>query len=454
MRTCWRKSANGWQWWKENCKESGMGMDAIEKIHQFDRFGSVLGLERMNVLLKKLGDPQKDLRVIHVAGTNGKGSVCKFIYEALEANGYKVGLYTSPFIQSFNERIQLDGTFISDSELDRFTGQVVDKTEEMVKEGLDSPTEFEVVTAVAFLYFAAHEADFVVLEVGLGGSGDSTNVVEKPLISIITSISYDHMDRLGNTLEEIAGEKAGIIKDGVPVVSNVDQEQAARVIARKTYEKGSVLYDATKLTYGIREESPLGYAFDMEIYGTDYSGVRIGMAGRHQVENAKTALIALEILRKKGIIKVSRDKLYQGMLRARQPGRFEVLEGSPCIVMDGAHNPAGAAALKETVKTCFPQRRIVVVTGMLADKETDQITDELCQITDQFVVTEPDNPRKMDAKVLAGILAKKGAACKVAPKAKEAYRMAAEHPFDPEVILFAGSLYLIGEIRGMFNECV
>ncbi|MCO7122299.1 bifunctional folylpolyglutamate synthase/dihydrofolate synthase [Ihubacter massiliensis] len=426
-------------------------MDAIKKIHQFDRFGSVLGLERMNVLLKKLGDPHKPLRVIHVAGTNGKGSVCKFIYEALAANGYKVGLYTSPFIQSFHERIQLDGAFISDRELDQYTDQVMEKAEEMVREGLDSPTEFEVVTAIAFLYFAGRKADFVILEVGLGGSGDSTNVVENPLISIITSISYDHMDRLGNTLEEIAGEKAGIIKTGVPVVSNVEQKQAARVIAKRAYEKGAVLYDAAKLTYGIREQSLSGYAFDIEIYGTDYSGVRIGMAGRHQIENAKTALTALEILRKKGIIKVSRDKLYQGLLCARQPGRFEVLDGDPCVVLDGAHNQAGAAALKETVKACFPQRRIVVVTGMLADKETDQITDELCQITDQFVVTEPDNPRKMPAEDLRQLLDKKGAVCKVASNAKEAYRMAAEAPFDPEVVLIAGSLYLIGEIRGLFN---
>ncbi|MCQ4638062.1 bifunctional folylpolyglutamate synthase/dihydrofolate synthase [Anaerovorax odorimutans] len=426
-------------------------MDAIEKIHEFDCFGSILGLERMNVLLEKLGNPQQDLKAIHVAGTNGKGSVCKFIYEALKANGYKVGLYTSPFIQSFNERIQLDGAFISDQELETYTAQAVEKAEEMVKEGLDSPTEFEVVTAVAFLFFAARGADFVILEVGLGGSGDSTNVIEKPLISIITSISYDHMDRLGDTLAEIAGEKAGIIKEGVPVVSNVEQPEAAAVIAKKAYEKGCILYDATKLKYGIREESAQGYAFDMEIYGTDYSGVRIGMAGRHQVENAKTALIALEILRKQRIIKIRRDKLYEGMQQARQPGRFEVFEGDPCVVLDGAHNEAGAAALRKTVETCFPQRRIVIVTGMLADKETDKITDELRRITDQFIVSEPDNPRKMDAEALAGLLTEKGAVCKVVKDARAACRAAMEHQSCPEVVVCAGSLYLIGEIRGMFS---
>ena len=216
-------------------------MDAIKRIHEFERFGSVLGLERMEILLAKLGNPHRDLKAIHVAGTNGKGSVCRYLYEALQENGYRVGLYISPFIRRFNERIQFDGQEISDEDLESCSRKVLEKAEEMVREGADSPTEFEVVTAIAFLYFAEKKADFVILEVGLGGRGDSTNVVEKPLISIITSISYDHMDRLGSTLEEIAGEKAGIIKDGVPVVSNVDQREAAAVIARIAYQKGCVL---------------------------------------------------------------------------------------------------------------------------------------------------------------------------------------------------------------------
>lgn len=426
-------------------------MDAIERIHEFDRFGSILGLERMNLLLEKLNHPEKDLKVIHVAGTNGKGSVCRYIYEALGENGYKVGLYTSPFIQCFNERIQAEGTYISNEELEIYTSMAVEKTEEMVHEGFDSPTEFEVVTAVAFLYFAAKKLDFVILEVGLGGTGDSTNVIKEPLISIITSISMDHTDRLGNTLSEIAGEKAGIIKPGVPVVSNVSQRDAAAVIAKKAYEKGCVLYDASKLKYGIRAESPVGYEFDMEIYGTDYSGVRIGMPGRHQVENAKTALIAMELLRKQGIIKVNRENLYRGMEQARQPGRFEVFPGEPCMVLDGAHNAAGAEALRRTMKECFPDCKILVVTGMLADKDTEKITEELCGISSLFIATEPDNPRKLPAAELAELLTKKGASCKIAESAAEAFRMALEHEAAPEVILFAGSLYLIGEVRGKFK---
>lgn len=422
-------------------------MDAIEKIHEFDRFGSILGLERMNMLLAKLGNPEKDLNVIHVAGTNGKGSVCRYIYDSLEENGYKVGLYTSPFIQCFNERIQFNGQYITDEELETYTKQAIQKTEEMVREGHDSPTEFEVVTAVSFLFFAAKNADFVILEVGLGGSGDSTNVIEKPLISIITSISYDHMDRLGDTLAEIAGEKAGIIKEGVPVVSNVKQREAAIVIAKKAYEKNCMFYDATKLKYGIQEESPSGYLFDMEIYGTDYSNVELSMAGRHQIENAKTALIALEILRKQGIIKIRRDKLYKGMKQAKQPGRFEIISEQPYIILDGAHNEAGAEALKETVKACFPSKKILIVAGMLADKEIDKITDRLRAITDLFVASEPNNPRKLPADQLAQLLKSKDADCSLAKDARTACRMALEHEAQPEVIIFAGSLYLIGEVR-------
>lgn len=423
-------------------------MDAIERIHEFDRFGMVLGLERMNVMLEKLGHPERDLKVIHVAGTNGKGSVCRYMYEALEENGYKVGLYTSPFVQCFNERIQFDRDMITDEELAVHTKIAVDKTEEMVREGYESPTEFEVVTAVAFLYFAAKKTDFVILEVGLGGIGDSTNVIEKPIISIITSISYDHMDRLGNTLAEIAGEKAGIIKPAVPVVSNVEEPEAAKVIARKAYQADARFYDATKLKYKIKNESAFGYEFEMDIYGTDYSDVKISMPGRHQVENAKTALVALELLRKQGIIKVHRDKLYKGFNIARQPGRFEVFDRQPCIVLDGAHNAAGAAALKRTVQECFMGKKIVMVTGMLADKDVDSIVDSFCEITDAFIAAEPDNPRKLPAEELALKLEERGVTFNIANNAETALKMAVTHDSKPDVVLCAGSLYLISAIRG------
>ena len=442
-------------------------MNAIEKIHQFNRFGSRLGLERMTVLLDKLGNPHEDLDVIHVAGTNGKGSVCKYLEEGLSACGYRVGLYTSPFIERFNERIRLGGQDISDEDLQSFTERVLKASDEMVAEGLDSPTEFEVVTAIAFLYFKEKGADITVLEVGLGGSGDSTNVVKKPLACAITSISFDHMDRLGNTLAEIAENKAGIIKDGVPIVSNVPEREAAQVIAKNAYEKDSKLYDISKNKFMIFDETPFSQKVSMEILGTDYSDVEISMTGKHQGENLKTALTVIEILRKERKIKVERSKLYEGLKKAAQPGRFEVLIGGaescrdggdmptpgveptagPMVIIDGAHNEAGACALHETVSRYFDGKHILLVTGMLADKQVDEILKSFTAITDKMIITEPDNPRKLTVDELGETLNKMGIEPFKAKTAKEAVKLAESMKEEYDLILFAGSLYLIGDVR-------
>ncbi len=436
-------------------------MNAIEKIHQFNRFGSRLGLERMTVLLEKLGNPHEDLDVIHVAGTNGKGSVCKYLEEGLSACGYKVGLYTSPFIERFNERIRLGGADISDEDLQSFTERVLKASDEMVAEGLDSPTEFEVVTAIAFLYFKEKGADITVLEVGLGGSGDSTNVVKKPLACAITSIAFDHMDRLGNTLAEIAVNKAGIIKEGVPVISNVPEREAAAVIAGTAYEKNSKLYDISKNKFMIFDETPFSQKVSMDIYGTDYSDVEISMTGKHQGENLKTALTIIEVLRKERKIKVERSKLYEGLKQAVQPGRFEVLVGKfvsggeadagqyerPMVIIDGAHNEAGACALRETVSRYFEGQRVLLVTGMLADKQVDDILKHFTAITDKMIITEPDNPRKLSVDQLGEILNKMGIEPVKAKDAREGVKLAESMQGEFDLILFAGSLYLIGDVR-------
>ena len=214
--------------------ENSTERSGIEFINSFSHSGKpVKDLGRIRRLLSALGDPQNDLRFVHVAGTNGKGSVCKYIYEVLEAQGYKVGLYTSPYLTVFNERIEFDHSYISDEDLAKYTDMVLDKVKVLTDRGEDSPTEFEVITAVAFLYFKEKNADFVVLEVGLGGIGDSTNIIKDPLCSVITSISFDHTDRLGNTLAEIAYNKAGIIKDNCPVVTSSRAEEALQVFRKK-----------------------------------------------------------------------------------------------------------------------------------------------------------------------------------------------------------------------------
>lgn len=479
--------------------------NAIEKIHQFNRFGSRLGLERMTMLLEKLGNPHRELAVIHVAGTNGKGSVCKFLEEGLAACGYQVGIYTSPFIERFHERIRLGGCDISDADLEQFAARVLAAADEMVAEGHDSPTEFEVVTAIAFLYFREKGAEITVLEVGLGGRGDSTNVIEKPLACAITSISYDHMDRLGNTLAEIAAEKAGIIKPGVPVVANVPEREAAAVIARAAYDRGSRLYDISKIDFSVNAATPFSQEISMELYGTDYSGVTISMAGRHQGENLKTALAVIEILRKERKIKVERTALYRGLKRAVQPGRFEVIDAEglnvkaldqfektsagrveitdaswleaaeagaertgkllaangslkegnhqrPLVILDGAHNEAGACALHETMERFFPGKRVLLVLGMLADKQAGDMLAHFTKITGNMIVTEPDNPRRLSADELERLLTQRSITPVKAVDAAESVRLAHKLGARYDVVLFAGSLYLIGEIRRILRN--
>ena len=424
----------------------------IDRIHEFNRFGMVLGLDRMEELLRRLGNPQDDLKVIHVAGTNGKGSVSKYLEEGLSACGYKMGLYTSPYIETFNERIRYDGADISDEDLEYYGQKVVSAAEAMVADGLDSPTEFEVVTAIAFLYFAGRQADITILEVGLGGIGDSTNVVKNPLASVITSISYDHMAQLGSSLAEIAVNKAGIIKTGCPVIANVPQRDAAKIIARKAYAMGSRLYDISGIRAAVSDETPFSQKVSMELYEKSYSDVEISMVGRHQAENLKTALATLEILRKSGAVKLDREALYEGLKRARQPGRFEVISEDPLVIIDGAHNEAGAQALQETMAQHFAGKKILLAAGILADKEIDSIVKFLTKITDHIIVTEPDNPRKLAAEKLAEHVADFGAAAEVVSDVEAAVHRAKELADDYDVILFAGSLYLIGDVRRLWRN--
>lgn len=424
----------------------------IDRIHEFNRFGMVLGLDRMEELLRRLGNPQDDLKVIHVAGTNGKGSVSKYLEEGLSACGYKMGLYTSPYIETFNERIRYDGADISDEDLEYYGQKVVSAAEAMVADGLDSPTEFEVVTAIAFLYFAGRQADITILEVGLGGIGDSTNVVKSPLASVITSISYDHMAQLGSSLAEIAVNKAGIIKTGCPVIANVPQRDAAKIIARKAYAMGSRLYDISGIRAAVSDETPFSQKVSMELYEKSYSDVEISMVGRHQAENLKTALATLEILRKSGAVKLDREALYEGLKRARQPGRFEVISEDPLVIIDGAHNEAGAQALQETMAQHFAEKKILLVAGILADKEIDSIVKFLTKITDHIIVTEPDNPRKLAAEKLAEHVADFGVAAEAVSDVEAAVHRAKELADGYDVILFAGSLYLIGDVRRLWRN--
>ena len=457
---------------------------AVDKFHEFDRFGSILGLERVNELLRRLGNPHEGMRYIHVAGTNGKGSVSKFLEQGLAGCGYKVGLYTSPYIEKFNERIQFDGEMITDEELELYGDQALAKAAEMTADGLTSPTEFEVVMATAFLFFKAKAPDIVILEAGMGGIGDATNVIAKPLASVFTSVSFDHMHILGNTLEEIATDKAGIIKKGCPVISNVSQHGPAAVIARRAYEMGSRLYDVSKIKYSIDWHSSIEQQVTMQLWFTDYSEVIISMVGRHQAENLKTALATIEVLRQAGEIKIERSRLYAGLKKAMQPGRFEVIGGrdlaasgerltqqeadspylkegrTPIIVIDGAHNDAGAKAIAETMNDNFPDWKTLIVMGMVEKKETEKVAGHFLDVTKDFILTKPSyEGRAMSVDDLEGYVqsaaGKKGIEVNIIDRienASDSVKRASEIWNDYDVVLFTGSLYLIGEVRSIIQN--
>ena len=454
---------------------------AEERIGEFLRFGSRLGLERMTALMHKLGDPQDDLNVVHIAGTNGKGSTARYIYESLIEAGYSTGIYTSPFIEKFNERIEADREMISDEDLESCTDVVLEKVAEMTDEGLESPTEFEVVTAVAFVWFKKIGCDAVVLEVGLGGRGDSTNIIKKPVISVITSISYDHMDRLGSTIPEIAAEKAGIIKTDCPVVVSTEREEALDVFRKKAAEVGAPLYDARELTkYNIKELRPDGAVFDLktsagqELEKADDApyiirDLEISMGGQHQVTNAAEAVTALLIQKR---FEVSEDAIRRGLARAKQPCRFEVLhkpgagqqdpedephrhasrKPEPWIILDGAHNKDGAVKLHESVSRFFPKANILLVCGILKDKDVSGILDEFTAIGTDFIATEPENDRKLSAYELAKEIHERGSLVYEVPKPENAAALAMSVARGYDVVLFTGSFYLIGKIRKLLRE--
>lgn len=442
-------------------EDAGYGKCPVDKISEFTKFGSILGLERISGLLERLGNPQNRLKVIHVAGTNGKGSVSRMIYSALRQEGYRTGIYSSPYLEVFNERIEIDGEYISDECLEEYTDTVWKAAKEMVDEGLPSPTEFDVVTAIGFLYFAEQETDYVVLEVGLGGRGDSTNVIEHPLLSVITSISLDHTDRLGDTIGAIAGEKAGIIKKGVPVVCGAHQKEATDVIAARAEELGAecIMPLAGKEPGYIIHSSGLdGSVFSTEVTGEKYDEIHVSMIGEHQVRNAVVALNCLELLRKKGTLEISQDSIIIGIRNAVNIGRFEVIGKDPYVVVDGAHNEDGITGFVKTVKDNFSGKRILVVSGMLKDKDCSGMLGRLSELSCDFAATEPDNPRKLPKEELAAMMRDRGMSVVGEFTPEEAAGMVREISAGSklengmrndlyEAVIFAGSLYLIGEIR-------
>ncbi|GAB1476725.1 folylpolyglutamate synthase/dihydrofolate synthase family protein [Bacillota bacterium] len=424
--------------------------ETIEKIHDFQKFGSRLGLERMSVLMDLLGNPQEGMKVIHVAGTNGKGSVCRYLASVLQENGYKTGLYTSPYLERFTERIEFDGREISEDDLTGCAGEVFEAVDRMVAEGYESPTEFELITAIGFIYFSRRPMDILILEVGLGGRGDSTNIIKTPLAAVITSISHDHMNVLGDTLPEIAFEKAGIIKAGCRVISNVEDSEAAEVIRQTAERLHCGFYDASLVKPEQIEKSLEGYSFTIRRQKESLR-VELGMIGMHQISNAVCALSVVEDLEKMGIISCQKEKVLRGFKNAFQKGRLEVVKKDPWVLLDGAHNIAGIEAFNRVVKDHFDGARLLIVIGMLADKEIGPMVSRLCRLKGDFIASEPDSPRKLDAETLCAAVKSEGCSCVAIADPDEAYKHILAEMLKYDAVFITGSLYLIGRMRGLFN---
>jgi dihydrofolate synthase/folylpolyglutamate synthase len=422
--------------------------EAIEYIENTGKFGINLGLKRIERLCELLGDPQKDLKVIHVGGTNGKGSTTAFISSILISQGYKVGIYTSPYIERFTERIKINDKEIEKEEIAKLVNDIKPVVDTLVSEGLEHPTEFEIITACAFKYFKDNNVDFVVLEVGLGGRFDATNVVD-PILSVITTISYDHMNILGDTLNKIAYEKAGIIKNNRPVVIYPQEKEAMDALLEAAEKSNSRIYPMENVKQRIRENNINGITFDI-LGPCNYNGLKIKLLGEHQVMNAATAVTAIEALKDEGFI-VDRDSVYNGLKNTKWPGRFEIIHDSPYIVLDGGHNIQGIEALAKAVKKYFDKYKINIVCGMLQDKEYNKMIDILQVVGDKFITVTPDNPRALKSSELALILQKRGKNAVSAESIEQAVKMGLEITKQDEVLIFCGSLYMIGHARSVLK---
>ena len=425
------------------------GPAAIEWIHSTCKLGSKLGLANVTELSRRMGDAHRRFSSVHVAGTNGKGSVCAMLYTTLRAAGYRTGLFTSPYLVDFRERIQADGHLISYADLGRIAARVRDAVEGMLADGWNHPTEYEIVTVIGFCYFAEMGLDAAVIEVGLGGRLDMTNIIT-PDLSVITPVSLDHTHILGDTIEKIAYEKAGIIKSGIPVVSAPQSPGAAGVLREAAEARGAAITFADRDDVRITASSLEGQVIDFCVDGQWETGYSIPLIGAHQAENALTARLAVENLRRQGY-RIPEEALRVGFGQARWPGRVEVAARDPLVILDGTHNPAGAIALRDAVTPFLTGKKVVLVMGMMEDKDVSHVAAILTSLADDAVATRVDNPRAMDTRSLAEILRGYIPVQAVDDPAK-ALIMAKEIAGKNGAVLVTGSLYLIGSVKEALGQ--
>ena len=426
-------------------------MDSLDYLLSLQKFGIKLGLDNIACLLERLGNPHHGFPAIHVAGTNGKGSVVAFIHTALAKMGYVVGRFTSPHLVHFSERIVVNDECVTGAEIDKLVKTIRPAVGEMQDDpNFEHPTFFEAVTAMAFLHFARRKVDFAVVEVGMGGRYDSTNVV-RPCITIINNVHIEHSDYLGDTLEKIAVEKAGIIKPGIEVVSAAQEPEARQVINSRAGECGAkTYYLSTDFSCEVRRRDFPRQWIDFASPWTSLEDVEINLPGAFQARNASVALMSLEVLQRKGLVISDEGALREGMARTRWPARLEKLGDSPLIILDSAHNPAAMLSSAEAVRELFPERRILLVVGMLRDKDVVNSLRALRELGDTIIVTQPEYNRAMSGKELAeharGIFEDVKCELSIASALERALALAAPG----NMILITGSLFNVAEVRDFF----
>lgn len=421
---------------------------AMAYIGELSRYGSVPGLESIRELCRRLGDPQERVPVIHIAGTNGKGSTLSYLSAILAAGGCRVGSYSSPAVTDYRERFMLNSKMIAKAVFTKLLTRVAEAAEQMAAEGYAHPTVFEVETALAFCFFEEKKCDVAVVETGMGGLLDATNLIEKPLVSVLTSISMDHMQFLGDTLGAIAAHKAGIIKEECPVVSVSQKEEAALVIEKTAAKRHAPLSIAdVKAVSGIR----YGLSGQSFHYG-GFRSLKISLAGMWQIENAALAVETVRVLNERGF-RIDETALRKGLLSAQWRGRLTVLQKKPYVIADGAHNPDAAEKLAKSLSFYFTNKPKVFIMGVLRDKDYEAMIKQMAPLAEQLIaVTPPDNPRALHAYELAQAVRKVNEHVTAADSLEEAVEMAYLLTPPEGVIVAFGSLSYLGKLEAVIRN--
>jgi len=420
--------------------------DSLEFLHDLTKFGFNFGLERIETLLRLLGNPEKELQVVHIGGTNGKGSTAAMVASILIAGGKKTGLFTSPHLDSYRERIRINNEMISEADMAGLLTEIKPLLEKMVAEGYEHPTEFEVITAVALLYFRQQDVELAVVEVGLGGLIDSTNVVH-PLVSVITNVGMDHMEYLGSTLEEITRVKVGIIKERSIAITAAAKPEVLAIIEEACREKDvSLIKVGTDVTYSFLNHSRQGQQFSVGTAAKFYPSLEITLMGKHQVINAAMAVAVIEALKDRGI-DLPQDAVAQGLKHTKWPARLELLPGTPPVLVDAAHNFDGALTLAAAIKEYFPSEKVVLLIGMLADKEREKVLSVLAPLAEKIVVTRPNSPRAGEWRQLAREARLYTEAVMVEEQISQAVDRAIEAAGTGYMVCVTGSFYMVAEAR-------